>query len=156
MLFRGKADCERAALLEFARQRLKRTDCVALEATTNKWPVVEVLRPRVAAMVIGNPLKTKSIAEATIKTDKVDAQVLANLRRCEYLPEVRQPDDRTQILRGLITHRAGLMTQRARHKNRIQCLLGRLLIRPPLPVPAWRGDSRRASALIGESEPLPN
>jgi transposase len=131
VLFRGKANCERTALLEFARQRLKRTDRVALEATTNTWPVVEVLRPLVAAVVVGNPLKTKAIAEAKIKTDKVDAQVLANLLRCEYLPEVWQPDDQTQMLRGLITHRAGLMSQRARHKNRVQCLLGRLLIHSP-------------------------
>ena len=81
-----------------------------------------------------NPLKTKAIAEAKIKTDKVDAQVLAHLLRCDYLPEVWQPDKQTQILRSLITHRTGLMTQRARHKNHIQCMLGRLLIQPPCKV----------------------
>jgi transposase len=132
--FRGRADCDRRALESFARQRLKKSDRVALEATTNTWPVAEILRPFVAAVVVSNPLKTKAIAEAKIKTDKVDAEVLAHLLRCDYLPQVWQPDEKTQILRGLITHRTGLMTQRARHKNRIQCLLGRLLIHPPCKV----------------------
>ena len=134
VLFRGRADCDRIALQRFAHQRLRKTDRVALEATTNTWPVVEILRPQVAAIVVSNPLKTKAIAEAKIKTDKVDAQVLAHLLRCDYLPDVWQPDAQTQILRGLVTHRTGLMCQRARHKNRIQSLLGRLLIHPPCKV----------------------
>src|SRR5690606_1692972 len=127
-------DCRRSALEHFAKRQLKKTDRVALEATTNTWPVAEILRPFVTAVVVSNPLKTKAIAEAKIKTDKVDAEVLAQLLRCDYLPEVWQPDQQTQVLRGLITHRTGLMTQRARHKNRIQSLLGRLLIHPPCKV----------------------
>jgi hypothetical protein len=31
------------------------------------------------------PLKTKAIAEAKVKTDKVDAEVLAQLLRCDCL-----------------------------------------------------------------------
>lgn len=134
VLFRGRADCDRAALERFAKQRLKKTDRVALEATTNTWTVTEILRPFVTAVVVSNPLKTKAIAEAKIKTDKVDAQVLAHLLRCDYLPEVWRPDEQTQTLRGLMTHRTGLMSQRTRHKNRIQSLLGRLLIQPPCKV----------------------
>jgi transposase len=67
---------------------------VALESTTNTWPVVDVPRPFVAKIVVGNPLKIKAIAEAKIKTDKVDAEVLAQLLRCDSLPSVWQPDDR--------------------------------------------------------------
>lgn len=131
ILSRSRVVCHRDTLLEFASKQLKKTDRVALEATTNTWPVVEILRPHVARVVVGNPLKTKAIAEAKIKTDKVDAEVLAQLLRCEYLPDVWQPDDQTQMWRSLVTHRTGLMSQRARHKNRIQCLLGRLLLKSP-------------------------
>ena len=131
VLSRSRADCRRESLVEFAKTQLRKTDCVALEATTNTWPVVEILRPYVARIVVGNPLKTKAIAEAKIKTDKVDAEVLAQLMRCDYLPDVWQPDDTTQTWRSLVTHRTGLMGQRARHKNRIQCLLGRLLVKSP-------------------------
>jgi transposase len=134
VVFRGRADCDREALAKFAKERLKPRDRVALEATTNTWPIVELLQSSVAAVVVSNPLKTKAIAEAKIKTDKVDAEVLAHLLRCDYLPEVWQPDSQTQVLRGLNTHRTGLMTQRARHKNRIQCVLGRLLLHAPCKV----------------------
>jgi transposase len=104
--FRGKASCVREELIRFAKAKLKRTDQVALESTTNTWPVVEILRPFVARIVVGNPLKTKAIAEAKVKTDKVDAEVLAQLLRCNYLPEVWQPDDRTRQLRSWGPHRA--------------------------------------------------
>jgi transposase len=90
----------------------------------------EVLRPFVAAIVVGNPLKTKALAEAKIKTDRIDAEVLAQLLRCDYLPDVWQPDEQTQVCHTLVTHRTGLMTARGRHKNRIQSLPAGLLIRP--------------------------
>lgn len=128
---RSRVDCRRDELERFATQELRKTDRVALEATTNTWPVVDILRPRVAQLVVGNPLKTKAIAEAKVKTDKVDAEVLAQLLRCEYLPDVWQPDAATQRQRSLLTHRCGLMCQRARHKNRMQCMLNRLLIKVP-------------------------
>jgi transposase len=129
--FRGKTGCTRDELVAFAKSKLKPTDQVALESTTNAWPVVEILRPFVARIVVGNPLKTKAIAEAKVKTDKVDAEVLAQLLRCDYLPEVWQPDDRTRQLRSWITHRTSLMTHRGRLKNQVHGLLGRLLIHSP-------------------------
>jgi transposase len=130
-IYRGQVGCQREELVAFVKTRLKRGDCVALEATTNTWPVVGILRPFVKEVVVGNPLKTKAIAEAKVKTDKVDAEVLAQLLRCNYLPSVWQPDDRTRQLRSWITHRKALMTQRARLKNQVQGLLGRLLVTSP-------------------------
>jgi transposase len=38
-----------------------------------------LLAPRVARVVVSNPQKTRAIAEAKVKTDKVDAEVLAQL-----------------------------------------------------------------------------
>jgi transposase len=131
VVWRGRTGCLRDELENFARTKLKKTDQVALEATTNTWAVVAILQPHVAAVTVSNPLKTKAIAEAKIKTDKVDALVLAQLLRCDYLPSVWHPDEQTQCWRGLVTHRTALMTQRARVKNHIQSLLGRLLLPPP-------------------------
>lgn len=131
VLSRHRVECLRERLLLFAVETLTRNDRVALEATTNTWAVVELLRPHVQQIVIGNPLKTKAIAEAKIKTDKVDAEVLAQLLRCDYLPQVWQPDEDTQTQRSLLTHRTALMSRRGRHKNRVQSLLSRLMLRPP-------------------------
>ena len=51
VLWRGRTGCSREELERFARTRLKKTDRVALEATTNTWAVVTLLRPHVAAVV---------------------------------------------------------------------------------------------------------
>lgn len=133
-LYRGRTSCRREELSAFAAAKLTRTDAVALEATTNTWPVVEILEPLVGRIVVGNPLKTKAIAEAKVKTDKVDAEVLAQLLRCDYLPAVWQPDEATRQLRAWMTHRTALSKQRTRLKNQIQGLLGRLLIHAPFKV----------------------
>lgn len=131
VLYRGHTGCLREELERFARTTLKPTDRVALEATTNTWSVVAILRPFVAAVIVSNPLKTKAIAEAKVKTDKIDAEVLAQLLRCDYLPAVWQPDEQTQRWRGLLTHRTTLMTQRTQVKNHVESLLARLLLQPP-------------------------
>src|ERR1044071_9823242 len=86
VLQRHRCSRTHAALDQCSRCYLQATDKVALEATTNTWAVVEILKPFVAEVVVANPLKTKAIAEAKMKTDKVDAEVLAHLLRCDFLP----------------------------------------------------------------------
>jgi transposase len=104
---------------------------VALEATCNTWPVVGILRPLVAKLVISNPMRTRAIASAKIKTDRVDAAVLAHLLRLDYLPEVWQPDAETQSLRRHTTERANLVADRTRIKNRIHAVLHQRLLQAP-------------------------
>jgi hypothetical protein len=87
----------------------------------------------VVKVAIANPLKVKAIAEAKTQTDKLDAGVLAQLLRCDFLPEVWIPDKTTRLLREMCAHRAGLVADQTRIKNRIQSLLAQRLI--PIPVP---------------------
>lgn len=54
-------------------------DEVALEATGNTWAIAAVLASRAGRVVVSNPAKTRAIAEAKVKTDKVDAAILAQL-----------------------------------------------------------------------------
>jgi len=68
----------RRTLETFATEVLRPTDHVALEATTNCWAVADALRPHVARVVVSNPMATKAIAQAKVKTDKVDAHVLSD------------------------------------------------------------------------------
>jgi transposase len=105
---------------------------VALEATFHTWAIVAVLDPLVAEVVVSNPLRTKAIAQAKIKTDRVDALVLAQLLRADYLPRVWTPDPATQQLRRLTSRRGALVHDRTRIKNRIHGVLQQRL----LPVPA--------------------
>ena len=97
VLFRGQVDCERKRWSSSAAASSRGRTSAALEATGNTWPVVAIVRPFVEQVVVSNPLKTKAIAEAKIKTDKVDAEVLgATSCAATYLPLVWQPDAETQ------------------------------------------------------------
>ena len=42
---------------------------------------MRLIEPRVGRVVVSNPMKTRAIAEAKVKTDKVDAAILAQLLR---------------------------------------------------------------------------
>ncbi len=52
---------------------------------------------------MSNPPKTRAIAEAKVKTDKVDAAILARLLAADYLPPVWLPDDATNALRRQVS-----------------------------------------------------
>jgi transposase len=134
VLFRETVDCRREELEAFARRKLRTTDRLAVEATTNTWAVADLLRPYVAAVTVGNPLQIRAIAQAKVKTDTIDAEVLAHLLRCEYLPTVWTPDAATQKLRQLTTLRGGVIADRSRLKHRVQSLLAQLLVIPPVKV----------------------
>jgi transposase len=129
---RERFACSREELVRFGKKWLGPKARVALEATTNTWSVVEVLRPLAAEVVVSNPMRTRAIAEAKIKTDKVDAFVLAQLLRADFLPRVWQPDPRTQERRRLTTRRASLNGDRTRIKNRIHAVLHQRMIEPPM------------------------
>ena len=130
VLARQRFDLDREQLVRFAQSHLRPDDRVVVEATTNTWAVVRLLRPFVAEVVVSNPLQTKAIAAAKIKTDKVDAFVLAQLLRCDFLPRVWEPDEPTQQLRRLTSRRAALVGQRTAVKNRLHSVLAMRLLVP--------------------------
>src|SRR4028118_1578438 len=81
----GRVDMTRSGLEGFGRT-LAKTDEVVVEATGNAMAVVRVLSPYVARVIVANPLQVKAIAHARIKTDKIDAGVLAQLRAGDSPP----------------------------------------------------------------------
>lgn len=75
------------ALLAFARKFLTKNHHIAIEATTNTWHVVTLLRPFVASVTVSNRMATRAIAHSKGKTDKVDVRqpsVFNQLRRQAY------------------------------------------------------------------------
>ena len=132
IVHRERFALNRRILELFATKVLRPTDQVAFEATTNCWAVADCLRPHVAKVVVSNPMATKAIAMAKVKTDKVDAHVLAQLLRCDFLPEVWPPDEATRRLRELTGRRGVLVGQRTAMRNRIHSVLAMRLIEAPL------------------------
>ena len=74
-------------------------------------------------VVLSNPIKTKAIATAKIKTDKLDALKLADLLRGGYIAECYIPDKKTMGLRELVRHRLALVKTRTRMKNKIHGII---------------------------------
>ncbi len=103
-------------------------DEVAIEATCNTHAIVRLIESRVSRVVVSNPMKTRAIAEAKVKTDKVDAAILAQLLAADYLPAVWVADDATHALRRQVARRAHIVRQRTRLKNQVQAILQRNLI----------------------------
>jgi transposase len=124
----GRVTLVHAALSEWAASRLRATDHVVLEATANTMAVVNAVRPHVARVVIANPAQVRLIAEARVKTDKIDAAILAQLYASGFLPEVWVPDDATQTLRRQVARREQVVRQRVRLKNEIHGVLHTYLI----------------------------
>jgi transposase len=117
------------SIVAFAAE-LTGDDRVALESCTNAVAFHRLLCHHAGAVVVSNPLKTRVIAEAKVKTDKVDAEILARLLAADFLPPVSVPDAATDRLRHLVFHRQGLVTQRTQAKNRIHAVLHRNLLAP--------------------------
>lgn len=111
---------------------LRPDDEVVLEATTNTWAIAGLLAEHAGRVVVSNPLRTRAIADAKHKTDRIDAAVLAELQAARYIPEVWQPDQATIELRSLVAHRTGLVGVRTAQRNRVHAILGRALVAPPV------------------------
>ena len=123
----GQVPTTPEALREFA-STLRRDDQLVLEATSNTYAIVQVLRQHIDRIVVSNPLQTRAIADAKIKTDKIDAEVLVRLLAGGWLPEVWVPDAETQALRQRVAHRVRLVRHHTRLKNRIHGVLIRNLV----------------------------
>jgi len=128
----GRVQMIRDKLEHFARKELTHDDHVVIEATGNAAAVAEVLSPYVDRIAIANPKQVHMIAHAKVKTDTIDATVLAKLYASGFLPEVWVPDPATLALRRQVTRRTQLVRQRSRLKNLIQSILHAHLI-PPCP-----------------------
>jgi transposase len=142
----GKIGVSAESLRAFAAT-LGPDDAVCLEATTNTWPIAELLGQHAGRVVVSNPLRTRAIADAKTKTDTIDAATLAELLAADYLPEVWQPDPATQALRRRVAARAALVGLRTRLRNRISAVLARNLVVNPWSDPFGRSGRRWLAAV---------
>jgi hypothetical protein len=76
--------------LDWAKANLHSSDAVVIEATTNAWLIYDQLVTLVGRVVVAQRAKLKLIADALLKTDKVDVLTLAQLLRADMIPEVTQ------------------------------------------------------------------
>src|SRR5215210_5141129 len=119
--------------LELFAQSLAPTDRVVLEATGNALAIARIIEPHVEAVVLAHAKHVRAISHAKIKTDKVDARVLADLLAADLVPAVWTGNERSRSLRRLVSRRRGLVKRRTQVKNEIAAVLHRNLKgRPPV------------------------
>lgn len=94
---------------------------VVMESSCVWYNIYEYLsEERKLHVSLSNPFKTRAIASAKIKTDKLDAAVkLADLLRGDYIAECYVPERRIMDLRQLVRHRIVLVRMRTKLKNKI-------------------------------------
>ena len=78
---------------------------VVLEATSSYEWFVELVEPLAERVVLAHPRKLRIIAESTRKSDKLDAQVLAEFLALDMLPAAHRPSPRVREHRALVRQR---------------------------------------------------
>ena len=74
-------------------------------------------------VTLSNPYKTRIVAESKKKTDKVDARILADLRRGNYIAPCYVPDEDTIQKKQLVRFRARMAQETTRFKNMIHGII---------------------------------
>jgi len=97
-----------------------------LESTGNLWlRIYEALEEHEVEVKLANPYKTKAIASARIKTDKLSARILAHLLRADLIAECYVSPGDVRMVNALLRQRASLVRMRTMVKNRVHSLLDR-------------------------------
>ena len=95
---------------------------IVIESSSIWRHIYELLSERYQ-VVLANPVKTKTIASAKVRTDRLDPLMLANLLRGGYIAESYVPPRRVMDLRSMVRHRASLVRLRTILKNKIHAYL---------------------------------
>ena len=128
---------------EYATKLTSYSDDVkaVVESTGNLWiQIHDRLETRGFTVELSNPGKTRLIAEAKVKTDKVDARTLAQLLRADMIPTCYVPGEETRSRRELLRHRVNLVKNRTMVKNRIHGILDKHGLRMPGAYPFSGGN----------------
>lgn len=116
------ACCEVDSIVDFFRGLAPFRAVV--EATASYEWLVGRIEPLADKVVLANPRKLRVIAESTKKTDKLDAQVLAEFLARDMIPEAHRPTPRQREHRTLVRHRQYLRQCAAALKVKMRAILG--------------------------------
>jgi transposase len=92
---------------------------VAIEATSMYEHIYDTIRSCGVEVVVANPLRTRLIADARVKTDKVDSRILAMLMKSDMLPEAYVPEEEIREARKDVRERLLLKKTSTAFKNHI-------------------------------------
>jgi transposase len=118
----GVIDSTRAKLREWVGQR-KQGWIGAMEATLFTGWIYDELKPHAVGLKVAHPAMLKAIGASKKKNDRVDAQKIADLLRCDLLPECYMAPTYIRELRRMLRYRNMIVGEAVRMKNKISGLL---------------------------------
>jgi len=96
------------------------------ESTANYWiRLHDTLEDNGIDTVLAHPAKTKIIAQAKLKNDKLDSDVLTDLLRSDMVYESFVPEKYYRDLRSLVRTRLNRVHNVTKHKNMIYAILAK-------------------------------
>ena len=122
VLHRKRLYCADEAAIEAFFEGLGSFQAV-IEATAGYEWLVKLLEPLADRVVLAHPRKLRIIAESTRKSDKLDAQVLAEFRALDVIPEAYRPSPRQRAHRILVRQRQYLRGRLTGTRNKIRRIL---------------------------------
>lgn len=121
---RTRLETKPEAFQEYFNKGLSRVVMEAGYSWARVWDILDDIN-EVIEKKLAHPLEVKAIANARIKTDSIDAKVLADLYRSDLIPEAYACPKETRDKKNLLRHRATLVRWGTMIKNRIHALLER-------------------------------
>ena len=103
-----------------------------MEACYNWSYLYDQLENEFEEVLLAHPLKTKAIAEARIKNDKLDSETLAQLLRADLIARAYAPPKETRDVKNLLRYRASIVDTRTAFKNRVHAVLARNHVENPV------------------------
>ena len=91
-----------------------------VEATASYEWLWQLLEPLAQRLVLAHPKKLRIIAESTRKSDRLDAQVLAEFLARGMIPQAYRPTPRQRQHRRLVRHRCFLRRKAATARTKIR------------------------------------
>jgi len=116
--------------VEQVLKKLPEGSKIAVEAMGSWWWLVELAQKSGHEVFLSHPKQTKAIASARLKSDKVDALMLAKLLKADLLPTVWIPPATQRHIRELLSHRGRLVRQRTAVINELQAVYAKRNIDP--------------------------
>ncbi|MBM3708453.1 MAG: IS110 family transposase [Actinobacteria bacterium] len=121
----GKVSNNQGSVYRFLGEKYRQGTSAVLEAGRN-WTVMhDWLEEAVDEVTLAHPVKVKAIAEAKIKTDKIDAKILAHLLRTDLVPKAYVCDKDTRKVKNILRQRIFLVKMQTMVKNRIHTIVDR-------------------------------
>jgi transposase len=127
------ARCEDAAAIVEVVKSLGTFRAVIEASATYRW-LYDLLRPH-GTVLLAHPFRLRAMVQRRAKTDKLDAQLLANLLRIDQIPLAYVPPEPYHQLREITRRRARLGRELAEAKIQLRALLGRQNRQAPFRTP---------------------